>query len=145
MWLGIVLSTGMWGVAPIFEKYYTQQIALSTIGALMLLIFLIITPFVWFHSKATLKKEIPMLFKERKDLLVFVILGLLFGLGAQAAYLWAMKISKDRTYLVVALTCIYPLFTALFLWILYREKLTLSSWVGIILIVLGVATLVTPK
>lgn len=143
MWLGIILSTAMWGVAPIFEKIYTKHISMITIAFMFSLFIAILSPVFWIICRKTIKNEVPLLFGKNKVVLWYCILGIACGLIATLSYIWAIKLSNDhnKTYLVVALTCIYPLITALLLWFLYNEHLSFFAWVGIALIVIGVMLL----
>jgi uncharacterized membrane protein len=138
MWLGIVLSTCLWGIAPLFEKIYTKHVSLETIAALFFIINIAIAPIVFLFCRKTILKEVPMLFKDKKNILIYSLLGMACGMTATFSYLWALKTSNDRAYLVVALTCVYPLVTALLLSYLFAESLDKFAWLGIFFIVLGV-------
>jgi uncharacterized membrane protein len=143
MWIGIILATSLWGIAPLFEKVFTQHVSIVTMIFLFTLINALFVPIIWIFCNKKLRAEVPILFKHKRFVMVYAFLGLVCGLSATFSYLWAIKLSKDRTYIVVALTCVYPLITALLLQIFYKETLNFYAWLGIGCIVVGVLLLST--
>jgi uncharacterized membrane protein len=126
------------GDCPLFEKIYTKHVSLETIAALFFIIIIAVAPIGFLLWRKTIMKEVPILFKDKKNILVYSLIGLTCGISATFAYLWALKTSNDRAYLVVALTCVYPLITALLLSYFFAESLDKFAWCGILFIVLGV-------
>jgi uncharacterized membrane protein len=141
MWIGIILATSMWGIAPLFEKVFTRHVSIVTMTFLFTFLNAILAPIIWLFYFKTIRTEVTSLFKYKRFVMVYAFLALVCGLSATLAYLWAVKLSKDRTYIVVALTCVYPLITALLLQIFYKETLNFYAWLGIGCIVVGVLLL----
>jgi drug/metabolite transporter (DMT)-like permease len=142
MWIFLILTILLWGTAPLLERLYTRNISVITIYTLFFVIGVMVMPFVVAIYYDTIKIEFPTLFTTRKDVLVYGVAGLLISIMAFVCYLRAIQTSNDRTHLVVALTCVYPMVTAFLLWNLAKTKMSVAEWTGIAFIVLGTALLV---
>jgi drug/metabolite transporter (DMT)-like permease len=142
MWLFITLTILLWGTAPLFEQLYTRDISVVTIYTMFFVIGMLLMPVVAAIYYDTIKAEFPMLLTTRRDVLVYGVAGLLISIMAFVCYLRAIQTSNNRTHLVVALTCIYPLITAFLLWYLFRTKVSWVEWIGVVFIVIGTALLV---
>lgn len=62
--------------------------------------------------------------------------------GSLAAFIFMHLLKDNNSFTVNAITSAYPIFTVLFAWILIKEKITIRSIFGAILIVIG-AILIT--
>lgn len=142
MWLGIIVATSLWGVAPLFQRMYADKLSLATIGFVFVAMIVVVAPVVFFFSRGTLRRELPALFKRDRRMIGYMFWSLVVGIVAFGSYLWAMRRSNNKANVVVALTGIYPLVTALLLCVLHNEAIAPKGWLGIALIVAGAALLV---
>lgn len=141
MFLECLVATGMWGIAPIFERVYTQDVSLCTIVFVFTLMLVVLIPIYLFFTRHTWTKEARYLLSSKRHVLSYGFLALVVSLIASAAYLLAIQRSNGRTHLVVALTCTYPVLTAILMYILFKNKITLQEWFGIFFVICGIALL----
>ena len=141
MWLECIAATCFWGFVPLLEKEYAQNVSVVTIGATFAILILIAAPIFMFATRKTWVPELKELLGAKRRMMYIVIGAFLVSLLAWLFYLIAMSKSGNRSYLVVSLTCTYPLITALLLYLVFLEQITVIEFIGIVLIVAGVAVL----
>jgi drug/metabolite transporter (DMT)-like permease len=139
---GSILITLIWGLSPFYSKHIANQ-------NISLEILLFITSFIFF---ACMLIYILVTFKSHKRSIQFLdfhkkINYLHFATWVLFTYVIAMLLyykllEKHNTYLIVALTSIYPIVTAVFSYFIFKEKLTLIQMGAIVLIVTGLIVLV---
>jgi len=142
MWLQIVIAALMWGIAPLFETKYTENVSIYTVAVMFTVMIVIAAPFLGYLTRKTWMKELPTLFTTNRHVLYYGLGGLIVSVIAMGTYLSAIQNSGNRVYLVVTLTCVYPLITALLLWAIMKEKVSAREWIGIALVVVGTMLLV---
>jgi drug/metabolite transporter (DMT)-like permease len=140
MWLQALLATIMWGVAPMFERVYTKNVSLCTIGLVFAILILLCAPILLFFTRKTWMKEAPTLLTTNRHVISYGIGAFIVSVIAFSAYLAAIQHSNERTYVVVAVTCAYPLITALLLAFM-KYNISPWDWIAIILIVVGIIIL----
>jgi len=137
-----VLATTAWGIVPLFEKQYTSDLSLSTIVIISLICLMILAPIYIYLTRDEWVKDIPYILTSKRNTLFYAVIGVGLSIIAWKYYLLAIQRSNDRTYLVVALTCTYPIITAILLFIFFKENITLQGWLGIILVIFGIICLI---
>lgn len=141
MWLQSILATIMWGFAPLFERVYLQNVTLYTILLVFTIFILLTAPVILFFTRKIWMEEVPTLFTTNKHVLIYGLGAFIVSCIAFISYLGAIQNSHDKTYVVVAVTCSYPLVTAALFFLLLHQKITLIDWIGIVFIVIGILLL----
>lgn len=139
MWPGIIVATVLWGIAPLIEKHYAQQLSVPTIAIMFTVMLMLMAPLVAIVAREKLREEIPVLLTKKRKLLGLGLLGLVVSVVALGSYLHAMGQSGSRSYIVVSLTAAFPIITALLLWALDGERISGVGWLGIVLVAAGTA------
>lgn len=125
-----LISAVLWGFAPILDRYallsgaqiYTA-LAVRALGALIAMLFIL----------SVLRGGLAV---EAKAAVLLLIAGAIGGAIAMVFYYLALEsVGASRT---VPITAIYPMFTALFSFLLLSEPLSPKTIAGIAFIVLGV-------
>lgn len=145
MWTESLIATTMWGVSPIFEKQFAQHVSIETIGVMFILFILMTGPFLLYATRRTWVPEISVLFSAKRAVLFHALATCIVSIIAWTSYILAMQRSDNQTYLVVMLTCTYPLITALLLMIFFHERIGKREWLAIVLIIFGLALLSYPR
>jgi transporter family protein len=125
-----LISAVLWGIAPIIDRYVLLSgapiyaaLTIRAFGALIAILFIV------FVLRESLKVE-------PKTSALLLIAGAIGGALAMVFYYLALEsVGASRT---VPITAIYPMFTALFSFLLLSEPLSPKTIVGIAFIVLGV-------
>lgn len=126
-----VVAALLWGIAPIFEKLSLERV--SSFTALTI------------RSIATSITLITILFLTGKEgelvrvdsrTVSYILLGGFFGILGLYIYFVALK--QGEASMVVPIVNSFPLFTALYSFLLLREQLTIGRIIGIILVVTGI-------
>jgi drug/metabolite transporter (DMT)-like permease len=76
---------------------------------------------------------------------IFVLMGITALVGFLANYLYFNVIGKHASYLVSALIFSSPFFTLVLSYMLLKEDISITSFIAIILIVVGIIMLATSK
>lgn len=134
----VISATVLWGIVPLTEMRYMDGVSVVTIAALFGIIVFIIAPFTYLANYRTLHVELPTLLTHNRHVMIYGTLGVFISLAASALYLHGIKLCGERnTNAVVAITCAYPVVTALLLWLVYGHALDIRGWCGLTLLVAG--------
>jgi len=129
-----ILASLSFGTAPIFAKKGLLYDLHPVSGMAIAILTGLLVNIVFVFSTGEWKK---LILTKRQGFLFSLIAG---GCNTVAVvtYFWAMAIGKVG--LVVPITCIYPLFTALAVFAFLRKSETLDTWtvIGTILIIVGI-------
>ncbi len=125
-----LISAVLWGFAPILDRYALLSgapiyaaLAIRAFGALIAMLFIL----------SVLRGGLAV---EAKAAVLLLIAGAIGGALAMVFYYLALEsVGASRT---VPITAIYPMFTALFSFLLLSEPLSPKTIAGIAFIVLGV-------
>lgn len=126
-----IVAALIWGIAPIFEKLSLERV--SSFTALTI------------RSVATSLTLLTILFLTGKESELarvdsrtasYILLGGFFGILGLYIYFVALK--RGEASVVVPIVNSFPLFTALYSFLLLRERLTMGRVVGIILVITGI-------
>lgn len=136
----VISATVLWGIVPLTEMRYTDGVSVVTIAALFGIVIVIIAPFAYLAYRRTLHAELPTLLTHNRHVMIYGTIGMFLSLVASALYLQGIKMCGERnTNAVVAITCAYPVVTALLLWLIYGHSLDVRAWCGLTLLVAGCA------
>lgn len=136
MWIIFALSASiLWGLTYVIDEQIYKKISVSTslaIGSLLLFIF----TFIWTYFNKTLSADISAI-TSSKRLLFFVITGSLTLIAAEIFI--GLSISNKSATLAGLIEISYPIFIALFAYVLFKESsVNLSTVIGGSLIFIGV-------
>ena len=119
----------MWALQFTCIKLTQEQVGpYFTVGGPMLLSTILLIPFVW--------KDFKKGNKVFKDILVFVPLALLGAFPAQVIMTWGTQYSLASNAAILTLTL--PVITALFAFLMLKEKMNKIRWVSFIIAIIGV-------
>jgi drug/metabolite transporter (DMT)-like permease len=126
----------IFGVSPIIHKYIFNTV--PTVTPQTMFIFGGISYFIFTLMFALYEKQ--TLIQNMKNIPSSVVMIFIFGTAISffANYLYFKIISKNASYLVSSLIFISPLFTLILSFLFLKEDITMTSLIGIVLIVLGV-------
>lgn len=142
----VIGATVLWGVVPLAEMKYLDGVSIVTVAALFTGILLVIAPVVYVMCRQTLHIELPTLLTHNRHVVLYGTIGLALSLLATRMYLQGMKLCGERnTQAVVAITCAYPVVTAILLWIVHDHRLNLRVCCGLATIVAGCVLLAYPS
>jgi Predicted membrane protein len=126
-----LLVASIWGINPIFEKLSLVKASPFTVITLR---FIFTTGCLIVISVVTGKySEFPTV--DGKTLLWIILSGLVGGLIGLFIYFVALK--QGLTSHIVPIVATYPLFTALYAFILLSEPISFRRLAGIVFVVLG--------
>lgn len=142
-----VISTSLfisfiWGITPIVHKYIFSSVTMSphtliVSGAL----FYSVCAMIYFsYYKDEVLKPLANLNSKTYMLMIFTAV-----LSFYANYLYFNVISKHASHLVSALIFSSPFFTLIFAYFFLKEDISLTSALGVTLIVFGVILLAITK
>ena len=119
----------MWALQFTCIKLTQEQVGpYFTVWGPMLLSTIFLIPFVW--------KDFKKGKKVFKDILVFVPLALLGAFPAQVIMTWGTQYSLASNAAILTLTL--PVITALFAFLMLKEKMNKIRWVSFIIAIIGV-------
>jgi drug/metabolite transporter (DMT)-like permease len=119
----------MWALQFTCIKLTQEQVGpYFTVWGPMLLSTIFLIPFVW--------KDFKKGSKVFKDLLVFVPLALLGAFPAQVIMTWGTQYSLASNAAILTLTL--PVITALFAFLMLKEKMNKIRWMSFIIAIIGV-------
>ncbi len=126
----------IFGVSPIIHKYIFNNV--PSLTPQLLFIFGGIAYFLFTFVYAISKKQ--SIITNIKTIPLSMTLLFLFGasLSFYANYLYFNIISKNPSHIVSSLIFISPIFTLILSYFLLKEEITITSIIGILLIVTGV-------
>lgn len=119
----------MWALQFTCIKLTQEQVGpYFTVWGPMLLSSIFLIPFVW--------KDLKTGRKVFKDILVFVPLALLGAFPAQVIMTWGTQYSLASNAAILTLTL--PVITALFAFLMLKEKMNRTRWISFIIAIIGV-------
>ncbi|MCI5746000.1 MAG: DMT family transporter [Erysipelotrichaceae bacterium] len=133
LFIGVII----WGVAFVFQSKASEHLGPFYINAIRFLmggVFLL--PFMFISLKKEQKNNVD--FNLKKGLVSGLICGIVLFI---AANLQQFGIERTSTGKAGFLTAMYIVFVPLILYILYKRKITLMQFFGIILAIIGVGLL----
>jgi uncharacterized membrane protein len=138
---GSALVAAMWGLTPFYSKHITSlghspETILFVSSIVFFIVMLLIMLFK--HNPLALWKETQSFLKKVK-LPTFVLwVVILYVLSIIVYY---KVLAKHPTFLVIALTSIYPLITLVASYFLFKEHPKPLQFVAIILVTIGIILL----
>jgi drug/metabolite transporter (DMT)-like permease len=128
-WILLLACNTMWALQFTCIKLTQNQVGpYFTVWGPMLLSTFFLLPFVW--------KDFKKGKKRLKDILVFVQLALLGAFPAQVLMTWGTQYSLASNAAI--LTLILPVVTALFAFLILKEKMNRVRWLSFIMAIIGV-------
>lgn len=126
----------LWGMSSILEKYVLKSINVPTLLVINAIVYMICMVIYYIIKRKDIHISKALSKCESKTLSI-LILNVVFALFV-ANILYFEILSKHKSYIVTALVFSAPLFTVLFGCLLLKEKITVTGFMGLIFIVLGV-------
>jgi len=128
-WILLIACNFMWALQFTCIKLTQEQVGpYFTVWGPMLLSTILLIPFVW--------KDLKKGKKVFKDILVFVPLALLGAFPAQVIMTWGTQYSLASNAAILTLTL--PVITALFAFLMLKEKMNKIRWVSFVMAIIGV-------
>ncbi|MGN6291609.1 MAG: DMT family transporter [Chitinophagaceae bacterium] len=128
-WSLLILCNLMWALQFTCIKLTQDQVGpYATVWGPMLLATLLLLPFVVRDFRKT--------GKQLKDMLVFVQLALLGAFPAQVLMTWGTQYSQASNAAI--LTLALPVITAVFAFLLLKERMNKTRWLSFIIAIAGV-------
>jgi len=128
-WILLLACNTMWALQFTCIKLTQDQVGpYFTVWGPMLLSTIFLLPFVW--------KDFKKGTKRLKDILVFVQLALLGAFPAQVLMTWGTQYSLASNAAILTLTL--PVITALFAFLILKEKMNRVRWLSFIMAIIGV-------
>jgi drug/metabolite transporter (DMT)-like permease len=128
-WTLLIACNLMWALQFTCIKLTQAQVGpYFTVWGPMLLSTIFLLPFVW--------KDFKKGKKVFKDLLVFIPLALFGAFIAQVLMTWGTQYSLASNAAILTLTL--PVITALFAFLLLKEKMNKIRWISFIIAIIGV-------
>lgn len=128
-WTLLVACNTMWALQFTCIKLTQEQVGpYFTVWGPMLLATLLLVPFVW--------KDLKNGKKFLKDIPVFIPLALLGVFPAQVLMTWGTQYSSASNAAI--LTLALPVITALFAFLMLKEKMNKIRWISFIIAIIGV-------
>jgi drug/metabolite transporter (DMT)-like permease len=147
MWEAVVpialFISFVWGATPIVHKYIFNSFAFMTPETMLVvggILYFIFTMCYFGCNRAKVMEPLKQL-----PLPIFVLMGITALVGFLANYLYFNVIGKHASYLVSALIFSSPFFTLVLSYMLLKEDISITSFIAIILIVVGIIMLATSK
>jgi len=128
-WILLLACNTMWALQFACIKLTQDQVGpYFTVWGPMLLSTIFLIPFVW--------KDLKRGGKKLKDILVFVQLALLGAFPAQVLMTWGTQYSLASNAAILTLTL--PVITALFAFLMLKEKMNKIRWISFFMAIVGV-------
>lgn len=147
MWEAVVpialFISFIWGATPIVHKYIFNSFTFMTPETMIVVggvLYFIFTMCYFGCNKAKVIEPLKKL-----PFSIFVLMGATALVGFLANYLYFNVIGKHASYLVSALIFSSPFFTLILSYMLLKEEITLTSFIAVVLIVVGIMMLATSK
>lgn len=129
-----LLVAFMWGINPIMEKLSLAKATPLTVLTLRFIMTSIVLTFISFYTGQF--QEFNKL--DSKTYFLIIIPAILAGLGL---YIYFIALSKGESSKVVPIVATFPLFTAIYAFLILKENITIPKLIGICLIVCGLIIL----
>jgi transporter family protein len=126
----------LWSLQPILHKMLKKNIDVFILFILVWIFTSLFMIIFLFYYKNHIYENIINLTKF--ELLIFISIGIMCVL---ANYLYFNIIKIEDSYIVSAITYSSPVFTILVAYLLLQENISISSIIGILLIVVGAVIL----
>lgn len=143
MWEAVVplslFISFVWGATPIVHKYIFNSYTYMTPDTMLVVGGILYFVFTMSYFGCNKAKVIEPL--KKLPLSIFALMGITALLGFLANYLYFNVIGKHASYVVSALIFSSPFFTLLLSYMLLNEDITLTSFIAVILIVVGIILL----
>ena len=128
-WILLLACNTMWSLQFACINLTQDQVGpYFTVWGPMLLSTIFLIPFVW--------KDLKRGGKKLKDILVFVQLALLGAFPAQVLMTWGTQYSLASNAAILTLTL--PVITALFAFLMLKEKMNKIRWISFFMAIVGV-------
>ncbi len=135
MWIILALGASLfWGLTYVFNQEVYKKISIFSSLALISLVTFIVT-FVAAYFSGVIKTDIDAILSSRR-LLGYVLASI--GAFLIAELLIAYSISAKNATLAGLIEISYPIFIALFSYILFKNNVSLPTILGGVLIFIGV-------
>lgn len=135
MWILFALGASLfWGLTYVFNEQVYKKISVITSLALASLVIFIITFVISFFS-GNFKTDIQTI-ASSKQLLWYVIGGIVVLLIAELFI--GFSITAKNATLAGLIEISYPIFIALFSYILYKQQVSTPTIIGAIIIFIGI-------
>jgi drug/metabolite transporter (DMT)-like permease len=132
--IGFLISF-LWGLSPILTKTRMDKIDYEIILLMDIFLYFILIFIYLLYKNKNIKKSILNI--DKSTLFITLFAGIFCTFIPGYLYVYCLK-ETDNTPIVCAIVGISPLFTLLISYLYLKEKITLSSIIGILLIVLGI-------
>lgn len=124
----------LWGLNPVLEKILLKDLDQNAVIIYTAMIhFVMILGFAYVNRKIVIETA-PQI-KLTHILIMIAMAGLCEFLGN---YFYALTLQKSTSFVTVALTSLYPIFTMFIGYLILSEPITKYSLVGLILIIMGI-------
>lgn len=136
----IILSSTIgfcWGIVPIMYKLILSSISGKSFFSLYYIIAVSFVLIYTIYNWNNISLSIDKLNGKLTILLISAVL-----ISVIATYLYYCTLESYNVYIVTILTAIAPLFTILIAYFYLGEKISILSWIGIILVIIGVILIV---
>ena len=129
-----LLVACIWGINPIMEKLSLVNATPLTVMTLRFIVSsVILTSITLFSGKVHELKDL--------DTQTYWMIIIPAVLGALGLFLYFLALGKGDSSRVAPIAATFPLFTAVYAYILLKENITFERLIGIILIVLGLVVI----
>lgn len=125
----------IFGLMAIIYKVILKDVSAETLFYLYFIISFIIVMMILLCRRDNLQID-----KLTGKTLALIALTALFG-GVVVYYLYFKALHMHSAYLVTVLISISPLFTAVLAYFFLKEKITVTGWIGIILVIVGLVVI----
>lgn len=135
---GSALLTTIWGLSPFYSKYlnslgHSPEFILFISSVLFFVLMTIVMLFM--HSPANLLKELNQFYNKINPI---YFLFWVFFIYILAMIVYYRLLANHHTFLVIALTSIYPLVTLLAAYFIFKEKPKPIHFLAVLLITIGI-------
>jgi uncharacterized membrane protein len=133
---GLVVAL-LWAIAPLIHKYlltHTNYKVIMLLSAVTYVIVMCIYSIVNYNDIFFQLKQI-----NTKNIILIIFVSLITLVIANIIYLSILQ--NNNSYVVCALTYSSPIFTLIFAYLFFKEKVTLLGLFGVIFVVIGIICL----
>jgi transporter family protein len=129
----------LWSLSVLAQKHTLKFLPLYTVFAVSSLVYASFTLGVIAYNYKTIKDSLHTIDYR---LLLILICGSLFGAFIPNILNLAI-LKNNKSFIIVALTYITPLFSTLLAYLFLQESVSVRELIGVLLIVCGVITIAT--
>ena len=135
-----LVVAAIYGLTPILEKYILKSITIETMMILSGLFYgAFMAVYVFCCHGPHFMTDLQTMV-ERPALMILIILSA-FLILVVSNFLYLSVLRDHKTYLASAITAAYPFFTVVAGYLLYNEMISVTHFIGIVLITGGVFAL----